>query len=129
MDLARIKTSILPSRKGELRKVELRKVELRKVELRKVELIHGRQFILPNLFKELCVNHDQHNLDHHPEEHWLLHLIDQLSLQRWLSLWVGSVVVSAIFYWIASSFLDGHGVRCTIQNGMTETPISFATAL
>lgn len=75
------------------------------------------------------MSHDHHNLGHHPEEHWLLHLIDQLSLQRWLSLWVGSVFVSALFYWISSNFMDGHGVRCTIQNGMQEAPISFATAL
>ena len=77
------------------------------------------------------MSHDNHDHEHRSEEHWLLHLIDQLSLQRWLTLWVGSVFLSAIFYWIASSYLDGHGVRCTIQNAieMKETPISFATAL
>ena len=66
--------------------------------------------------------------DHRSEEHWLLHLIDQLSLRRWLSLWVGIVVVSALFYWVASEHLDGHGIRNTIH-GDADAPISFPTAL
>ena len=67
--------------------------------------------------------------DHRSEEHWLMHLIDQLSLRRWLSLWVGTVFISALFYWFASLYMEGHGVRCTIHNGMKESSISFATAL
>ena len=71
---------------------------------------------------------DRHNIDHPTEEHWLLHLIDQLSLRRWLSLWVGTIFVSAIFYWFASVYMAGHGIHHTTQ-GRMDGLISFPTAL
>ena len=74
------------------------------------------------------MSHERFDLEHHAKEHWLLHLIDQQSLRRWFSLWVGTVRVSALFYWTASGHLDGNGIRSTIQ-GRMDAPVSFSTAL
>ena len=70
----------------------------------------------------------KHSFDHQSEEHRLLHLIDQLSLRRWLSLWLGSVILSAGFYCVASFFLEGNGIRNTIHSELDAT-VSFPTAL
>ena len=71
---------------------------------------------------------DDHFQTDHTDEHWLLHLVDQLSLTRWLSLWIGSNFVSAAFYCVASKYFAAHGIVCTTHDGL-ETPISFWTAL
>ena len=67
-------------------------------------------------------------LDTTAGEHWLLHLIDQLSTSRWVGLWLITIMLSALFYWAASQHLDGHGLVWTMQRKIGE-PVSFPTAL
>ena len=74
------------------------------------------------------MSHNHSKTVHHSDEHWLLHLIDQLSLKLWLGLWVGSNFASAAFYCIASNYFPAHGIVCTIQI-IHETPVSYWTAL
>ena len=66
--------------------------------------------------------------DKHADEHWLLHLIDQLSTQLWVGLWLLTILFSAVVYWATSNYMDGHGLMCTMHREM-ETPGSFPTAL
>ena len=74
------------------------------------------------------MSNDHFSAVYHADEHWLLHLIDQLSLTRWLGLWVGSNFVSAAFYCVASKYYAAHGIICTVDNEL-ETSVSFWTAL
>ena len=74
------------------------------------------------------VKHDHSNFDETADEHWLLHLIDQLSTVVWVGMWLTTILFSAIVYWAASHYLDGHGLVCTMHREM-ESPVSFPTAL
>ena len=73
------------------------------------------------------MSHNHSNFDD-ANEPWLLHLIDQLSTKRWVGLWLVTILFSAIVYWATSSYLDGHGLVCTMHKEM-ERPVSFPTAL
>ena len=68
------------------------------------------------------------NFDETVNEHWLLHLLDQLSTKLWVTLWLLITLLSALAYWIASSHCDGHGLVCTMHQEM-DAPVSFPTAL
>ena len=70
----------------------------------------------------------KHSNDRHAEEPWLLHLIDQLSTAVWVGLWMATILLSAIAYWATSSYMEGHGLACTMHREM-EAPVSFPTAL
>ena len=68
------------------------------------------------------------NSEKHADEHWLLHLIDQLSTQLWVGLWLLTILLSAIVYWVTSNYMDGHGLVYTMHREIEES-VSFATAL
>ena len=74
------------------------------------------------------MRHKHSSFDGNVDEPWLLHLVDQLPTKLWVGLWLVTILLSAIVYWAASSYLDGHGLVCTIHREM-ESPVSFPTAL
>lgn len=74
------------------------------------------------------MKHDHSKFDGNADEHWLLHLIDQLSTTVWIGLWLTTILFSAVVYWTASHYLDGHGLVCTMHREM-KAPVNFPTAL
>ena len=74
------------------------------------------------------MKHQHLKFEKHADEHWLLHLIDQLSTTLWVGLWLTTILISALVYWSASHYLEGHGLVCTMHREM-EAPVSFLTAL
>ena len=74
------------------------------------------------------MRHKHSSFDGNADEPWLLHLIDQLSTKLWVGLWLVTILLSAVVYWAASSYLEGHGLVCTMHKEM-EGPVSFPAAL